>query len=252
MNIRHSLVATSLLLTAAAYPAFAGKVLVMNDEWTLSNTGFSANPANAAQFALNIAQWATGGGTGSFLAYSGNFGLTESSLANTMTGAGHSWTVSMAGPFNAAALSAYDAVFLAGNPADNNELINYVNAGGTVILEGGTGWGGSVNEANQWKAFLNAFGLEYGTSYNGIGGNIATSSAHPLFSGVTSLYQNNGNSVLDVNLLDPASSILVSYQGQGLYGIYESRSNGVPDGGLTLAFLGMAGATLMAARRRIG
>lgn len=251
MNKSYSLIASSLLLTAAAYPAFAGKVLVMNDEWTLSNTGFAQNPANAKQFALNIAQWATGGGPGSFLAYSSSFGLTESSLANTMTGAGNSWTVSMAGPFNAAALAAYDAVFLAGNPADNNELINYVNAGGTVIVEAGTGWGGAVTEANQWKTFLNAFGLEYGTSYNGVGGNIATSSAHPLFSGVTSLYQNNGNTVLDVTSLDPSSSILVSYQGLGLYGVYEPRSSGVPDGGLTLAFLGMAGATLVAARRRM-
>ncbi len=68
--------------------AQAGKIVVANDDWTLSNTGFIA-PNDPDVFATNVAAWFTGGGTGSFLAYCNAHGLTESSLANAITGAGH-------------------------------------------------------------------------------------------------------------------------------------------------------------------
>lgn len=219
----------SSLLTAVAIlvglglaaTADAGRIVVANDEWTLSNTGFVA-PNDPGTFATNVTSWFNGGNPGSFLAYSNNFGLTQSGLSNAITGAGNSWTVSTAVPFNLATLLNYDGIFLAGNAVDNNVLINYVNAGGNVYLAGGTGWGGSVNEAAQWNTFLNHFGLGFGSSYNGITGNIAINSAHAIFNGVDHLYQNNGNDALDIIASDPAAQIILSSDGHGLYAVYDS------------------------------
>lgn len=237
---------------AASLSTFAspGKILLMNDEWTLSDAGYSQS-ANAGQFALNIGNWATGGGTGNFLAYSTNFGLTGSNLSSTMIGAGNSWTVGTGVTFDLPTLSNYDAIFLAGNVADNQVLINYVNAGGTVILEGGTGWGGAAAEAAQWNTFLNAFGLGFGTSYNGVGGNIAINNSHVLFQGINTLYQDNGNDALDINVSDPNAKVLVSQSGHGLYAVYEQAGDRVPDTSSTLGLLGCAMIAIAFFRRRL-
>jgi len=203
-------------------PAAAGKIVVNNDEWTLSNSGFSASndPGN---FANNVAAWFLGGsGTGKFHAYSTNFGLTQSSLAAVMSGAGHTWTVGTGIPFDLPTLQTYDGIFLAGDAADNNVLIQYVEAGGNVYLAGGTGVGGSVNEAARWNTFLNHFGLQFASTYNNIGGSIAISSTHPIFTGVDHLYQNNGNSVSDLFPGDLRQQILVNSGSQGLYAVYDS------------------------------
>jgi hypothetical protein len=197
-----------------------GKIVVAHDEWTLSNTGFASAP-DARQFALNVASWFTGGAPGNFLVYSANFGLTESQLASTMNGAGHTWTVSTTVDFSLPNLLQYDAIFLAGNAADNQVLIDYVNAGGNVYLAGGTGIGGSAAEAARWNPFLHAFGLAFfGGSYNGIRGNTSITLRHPLFSDVSALYQNNGNSVRVLDPVNPNTAIPVSQSGQGLYGIF--------------------------------
>ncbi len=202
--------------------AHAGKIVLANDEWTLSNSGYSS-VNDPDQFAKNVASWFTGGmGGGNFLAYSNNFGLTGSQLSNTMTGAGHTWTVSTAVTFDLATLSSYDGVFLAGYYVNNQVLIDYVNNGGNIYLAGGTGVGGAAYEAGQWNAFLNTFGLGFGTFYNGVGGNIAISSTHPIFASVDHLYQSNGNDTLDLNAGDLRNQVLISQSGHGLYAVYDS------------------------------
>jgi hypothetical protein len=214
----------------------AGKIVLSNDEWEFTNYGFSQTVSDSGIFATNVASWFTGGSTGNFLAYSSNFGLTGSSLANTMTSAGHNWTVSTGVTFDLATLATYDGIFLAGNAADNSVIIDYVNNGGNVYLAGGTGWGSATAEANRWNTFLNTFGLGFGTPYNGVRGNIPINSTHDLFDGVDYLYQNNGNSALDINITDPQSQLLVSYRGHGLYAIYDDESTSVPEPSVLLLF----------------
>lgn len=209
----------SVLLCAASFAQ--GKIVVNNDEWTLSDAGYT-NAPDADRFARNVASWFTGGGSGNFLAYSNNFGLTGSALANTMTNAGHTWTVSVANPLNLAQMQNYDAVFLGGYYTNISipDLIQYVQNGGNVYLMGGTGIGGAIFEANFWNPFLNAFGLDFAPQYNGIAGNIPINSPHPIFAGVSQLFQNNGNSVADLQPLNPDNEVLVSLGNDGLYAVY--------------------------------
>jgi hypothetical protein len=228
--------------------SFAGKIVLSNDEWELTETGFSQS-SDAGLFATNVASWFTGGSTGNFLAYSTNFGLTGSSLASVMTSEGHAWTVTTGVTFDLATLSTYDGVFLAGDAADNSVLTDYVNNGGNVYLAGGTGWGGAYAEANRWNAFLNAFGLGFGAPYNGVGGNIPISSTHEIFNGVNSLYQNNGNNAIDMNLADPSSQLLVSYTGRGLYAIYDDTIAVAEPSPLLLLMAGLFGVVLV--RRKV-
>jgi len=241
-----------ILAVSGAFTAQAGKIVLTNDEWTLSDTGFAQAGTQPGQFALNVANWFPGS-TGNFLVYSNHFGLVQSSLQSTMTSAGYGWTITTGLPQTLATLQGYDAVFLAGNNFDNNALIQYINGGGNVFLEGGTGVvaGGAAGEAAQWNAFLNAFGLGFGSVYNGVGGNIPIASSHPIFAGVTSLYQNNGNDTLDINVSDPRGQVLVTSatSGHGLYAVYESVS--VPEPG-TLILLGGALIGLFGLRRKVG
>ena len=179
------------LFYGIAGTADAGKIVVNHDEWTFDNTGFSLAP-DAEQFATNIASWFTGGSTGNFLAYSSNHGLTESLLASAMTNAGHSWTVSTAVDTSLTNLLQYDGIYFAGYTIDKDVLSDYVEAGGNVYLAAGTTWTPGAN-ANACNPFLTEFGLSLWSSVNSVTGVHSTTSDHPIFNGVESLYYLNGN-----------------------------------------------------------
>lgn len=170
----------------------AGTVVVNNDEWTLSDTGF-ANAPGAANFARNLATWFKTGEHGRFLVYSSDFGMTGSALANAMRGAGHWWEVNTAAQMTLTNLLAYDAVFLDGRAAPTDVLLDYVDHGGCVYICG-RGYG---EDATLWNSFLANFGLKFGAA-NPVAAVIPITSQHPLFAEVPALFYLNGN---DVELL---------------------------------------------------
>jgi len=212
------LIATLCLLLPLQ--ATAGYLIVNNDEWTLSNTGFTNSPTTDV-FINNITNLFTGDQPGDFLAYSANFGLGQSDLANAMTAAGHDWTVSTADPFNLTTLSAYDGVFLGGHVGGGylptQPVIDYLQGGGNVYIMAGTGNGGSAAEAAAWNPILATAGLQYQGSYNGVSSSVAPDDpSHPLLAGVSDLYFYFGNSVLDLDTTGTNGEILFTSGGQGM------------------------------------
>ena len=194
-----------------------GQIVVNADEWTLSDHGFGVAP-DTAKFALNVIKYFVGDNKGKFHALSNNFGLVGNVLEQTITKAGHAWTKGLGIAITLESLAHYDAIFIGGDPVNNQVLIDYVKNGGKVYLCAGTGYGGAQAEANQWNTFLAAFGLQFGGVYNGINGNIPVNNAgHPLFAGVQSLYENNGNSIVDLQPDSPLNLIILNHSsGQGL------------------------------------
>ncbi|HEY9284585.1 MAG TPA: RHS repeat-associated core domain-containing protein [Pyrinomonadaceae bacterium] len=225
-------VAVDLLGTASP----KGNIVVNHDEWTISDEGFAAAP-DAAQFARNLASFFAGGRPGKFLAYSSSFAVTDEHFASTLAAAGHTLVVSTSVDLSPPNLLQYDGIFLAGDPADNAVLINYVKAGGNVYLALGTGAGGAFAEAARWRTFLNAFDLSARAEYNLITGVFPVTAQHPVFAGVGNLFYGNGQSVNRLRLSDPHAAVLQS----GFFGSYQTHArvqlsgsatdDGLPAGG---------------------
>jgi hypothetical protein len=238
----------ALCSLALSAHAFASGLIVNNDEWPLSNQGFTnAGGTNAATFAQNAALFLTGASSGaSIWIDSDNFGLNQSNLSTALS----AYTLTDTGftAFTLATLQNYSAVFLGGDTltsAEETALIAYVNAGGGVYIAAGTadvGSGGPAAEAAQWNAVINTFNLSLASTYNGFLGVIATNSSSPVLNGVTQLYYNNGNSV---SSLGSSGQIISSNQGQGLIGVYSSSSSAVPEPSTMLLMAGaLAGLSL--------
>ena len=210
-----------LIATLLSGPAFGGRVVVFTDEWFTSNTGFTNDSPNSTTFTDNLVNLF---GTGSYLVYSNVVpGLTESSFTNRLTTDGVTVTQTVA---SGQILTGFKAVLLAGpitgGVAPNAAaLIAYVNGGGNVFLEAGTGGfaGGAAGESAAWAPFLGTFGITLATTYN-TGNpcqNYAITSANPLFSGVTQLYECGGQqttasgsaSVIATNATVPVSVLAV-------------------------------------------
>jgi hypothetical protein len=222
-------------ISAGAINAQASTVVVSNDEWELSDTGF-AQASTTGQFVQNlVAELGP-----KIHAYSNNFGFTGSSLASAMSAAGATYTTGTGIAFDLPTLSSYNAIFLGGtylSAAELTTLEQYVANGGNVYLAGGTGVGGAATEAAAWNSFLGSFGLSFGSSYNGIAGNISVS-GDPLFNGVSALYQNNGNSI--------AGADVVCCGAEGLYAVVRQ----VPEPGpLALLGAGLLGLAALLRRR---
>jgi hypothetical protein len=134
---------------------FAGTIIVNNDEWTLSNSGFaSEGSANGTAFAQNAAQYLTGSASGAKVWIdSDNFGLNGSNLQTALSG----YALTDTGTFSAftlATLQGYQAVFLGGDAltaGEESALISYVNGGGSVYIAAGTGSIGSSSAVRPLK-----------------------------------------------------------------------------------------------------
>jgi RHS repeat-associated protein len=129
-------------------------------------------------------------------------------------------------------LTNYDAVFLAGDAADQNVLIQYVKHGGNVYLAGGTG-GNASTEAAKWNTFLNAFGLNMASSYNSLNASFHPNDQHFLFKAhgptrlpaVTSLYYKTGNSVSKTEGAGSMVEVADTQAGQGCIGVYQASDD---------------------------
>ena len=225
MNRAFHAAISAILFCLLAWPQFAaaGRIVLANDEWPLSNTGFSNSPS-VENYIQNIANLFADGGSGTFHAYSTNFGLTESSLAAAFSSAGHTLTTGTGITFNVPTLLTYDGVFFAGEPGNISVLTDYVNAGGNVYLAGGTTSNAPV-VANFWNPFLNSFGLGFESVINvDIGGAVEPiESTHPIFANVTDIYQAGGQGVLDIDPNNLQNQVLeFNEAGTGLYALYDS------------------------------
>ncbi|MDD2764572.1 MAG: Ig-like domain-containing protein [Opitutaceae bacterium] len=221
--------ATAILRPESSVKPYSN-IIINHDEWTLTETGF-AYSADAGKFARNLAHWITGGNPGRFLAYTncaaGSVAeaFTGQSLRAAMEADGHTWETSSTIPFTLANLVQYDAVFFSANIVDNQVLIDYVNAGGTVYISAGTKLSGQDAdvEAGWYNQFLNHFGLAYGYPYNRVIGTLPVYSNHPIFAGVHQLYYLNGNPVIVLDPSDPRTSVIDRFDFKNLMAIY-SRS----------------------------
>lgn len=201
----------------------SGRIVVTNDEWQFSDTGFRNSP-DAGVFAQNIVKWlgdCRPNRTKKFHAYSNDFSLTEAQLSNTLQSLGYSWTSGLNFTLTLENMKQYDWIFLANIvPAFDAQVFkDYVAQGGGLYIAGGTA-GGAAAVANQWNPLIADFGIQFQPTHNFIEAVIPIASQHPIFDGVQGLYQNNGNSLI-LNGSSSKAKMLVEQGGHGLYAIYD-------------------------------
>ena len=213
-----------LLLLPLSVPLSAqtGRVIVSHDDWPLRPNGFGTL-TDAPRFAENLARWFAPEGSGSFLAYSTDISLTHTLLANTLTAAGHQWTVDSALPFDLPTLAGFDALFLTGNAGsgfDTQVAIDYVQAGGDVYVALGTVFGD-----DKYAPLLHAFGLDMASDFNALDAILEPASPHPIFHGVDALWHRTGRSILDGQPGDCTGVVLESLGADGLFATHQDAAD---------------------------
>lgn len=210
--MRHRSRLIALMLPCLAGLAIAGgRVVVVSDEFPLSNGRSFNAPNDAAVFATNVAAWFTDGGTGRFLVYTTHTSLAGTQLRAAMEGAGHTWIVNSTADLSLANLLTFDAVFLAGRGFNAAAIEAYLAAGGNVYIAAGTGgFGGAANEAAAYNPILVPRGLQLAGAYTGSSVDVAIASSHPLLAGVDHLYAWGGNALSDLTPADATSIVILN------------------------------------------
>lgn len=223
-------------LAASAVHAVPGKVVLLGDDWILSDKAFKDNQTDTEQFAGNLADFLGGS---HYLFGSSDANAFDKDLAGFFTGYGR--TVAGASEtLTPELLSPYDAVFLAGTrysgPTDAAILNSYVAGGGSIVLALGTGDfpGGATGEVAGWSDVMAAWGLGATDSFDGINSGAnrpLVEGPGALDDGVTTLYWRNGHTVTQ-DPTNPASSIAVTMDFAGAKGFGARPIVGVYDGAL--------------------
>jgi hypothetical protein len=230
----------------------ASAIVVGHDINTLGTAVAGTQEAN---FAVNLANFLTSGkATRNLLLFESNPGDGTRNFAtivlNTLTNAGFALTVT---PDYSTPFANFDAIFVAENYPDigfinNTALITYVEAGGGVYLAGGVG-PSPATEAAGWQTFLNNYGLAFATQYNGIN-NVAITSIHSIFTGITALRCGNGQSIIDLGT-NPNAQIVQTQIGQGMYAVVNTPGPSPTPAPATIILLGSGLFGLVGFRRII-
>jgi hypothetical protein len=200
----------------------AGVVIVVGDEWLLTDEAFAGLPTETSHLALNIAALMSPGRPGNFLVYD-NAGapsggaLTGASLRSIMTDAGYTWTADNTAPFNAGTLSSFDGILIAGTigsgDANADVLAEYVKHGGSVLIEGATGdFLTAAAEAAAWNPFLGRFGLAFGDTWFDLmqPENVsAEPGTHALRSGVDKFLWGYGQTAFELDPANPLTDVAI-------------------------------------------
>ncbi|MBM4113226.1 MAG: hypothetical protein FJ253_07605 [Phycisphaerae bacterium] len=249
-----ALLSAPLLLCAFASAAGNGNIVVIGDEWVLSNTAFGAIGNSAALLTLNAAALLDGNGTDiAIFSSHPRIGGSQSTEYRTTLGAnGYSITVNPGAGYSLATMQQYDFVIvgglLPGNQAPDAELLSqYVSSGGSVLLFSGTGlYGDAFGENAQWAPFLGDFGLTLSPEFFPGTNNVIVdtdATPHPLFTGVSKIFWGYGSEVGVADPSDPNTTLLSAdftpipgYDHHSVIGIYQQ----IPSPG-SLVLLATAG-----------
>ena len=256
-SLRVGILATGLIVLASSVYA-QGKVVVSHDEWFTGDNYFYGYSDQT--FIDNTLDWFGSTSGKNVLVYSNNGFLDNSTLLTYLSGT-RGLNVTVNPSELATNFSLYNAILVGGNSSmDAAGLAAYVYGGGHVFVEGGTD-GDPANEAAYNNAFLTAVGLTFTSPYNGISGGVNTSSfaaqgpfGAALFTGVNSVYANNGNSV--VLTVSPVSGVTSQVwtdgdNGPGVFGAAEVQVTPEPATLLLLTTgLGLTGLGGVIRRRR--
>ena len=211
--------------------ASAGRIVLTHDEWLFSNKGFS-ECSDTAAFLRNVSEWLRkcNRQTGNkFPAFSKEFSLNESGLAQVLSNSGYTFTVGLDFDPSINNLKKYDWIYLAGPPGDldsatfSSLMERYVNEGGNLLIAGGTGSFDNTHkgEAVFFNPFLQKFGLKYSGENNRLEGTNSVIRDHELFDGVSELYYRYGNPIVLIDDKGGRAKLLQQEDGDARFAIYD-------------------------------